>query len=228
MRRRRGCGNTARTSNLGDIVLFRSAFRATPLLLCVASLLSSCATPLETNPGRTATEQLLMSKAADEAASRLSLPMVEGRKVFLDTTSFTGEGAPYAVASLRAALIRQSAILTPDRDAADIVVEARLGAMGIDQLNRVLGVPQMTVPMSSTLTLATIPELTLYSRRDRVGIAEMTVLVYEPRTGKLIAALTPLVGDVRIRSHKLLMILSWGQRQLQPGDHEEMPSWRQF
>lgn len=183
---------------------------------------------METNPGRTATEQLLMSKAADEAASRLSLPMVTGRKVFLDTSSFVGEGSPYAVASLRAALIRQSAILTTDREAADIVVEARLGALGIDQLNRVLGVPQMTIPMSSTLNLATIPELTLYSRRDRVGIAEMTVLVYEPGTGKLITALTPLVGDVRIRSHKLMMILSWGQRQLQPGDHEEMPSWRQF
>ncbi|ATQ44279.1 DUF6655 family protein [Caulobacter mirabilis] len=190
--------------------------------------MSSCATPLETTPGRTATEQLLISNAADEAASRLSLPMVEGRKVFLDAGSFSGEGAAYARASLRGALIRQGAILEDDRAAAEIVVEARLGALGIDQVNRVLGVPQMTLPMSSNLTLATIPELTLYSRRDRVGIAEMTVLVYEPRTGRLLAALTPLVGDVRIRSHKLLMILSWGQRQLQPGQTEETPSWRQF
>ena len=58
--------------------------RTAALLTVAAVVLSACASTTETNPGRTATEQLLLARAADRAAEGLILPIPQGARIFVD------------------------------------------------------------------------------------------------------------------------------------------------
>ena len=73
------------------------------MTLMLAGVLSACASTTETNPGRTATEQLLVSRAADMAVEGLVLPIPVGARIFVDDTYFQAESARYAVGAIRAA-----------------------------------------------------------------------------------------------------------------------------
>lgn len=198
------------------------------LALASGFLLSGCATPVETRPSRTATEQLLVSHAAERAAKQLNLPIPAGSTVFLDTAAFRGEGADYAQSAIREGLVSRGAKLSPTREGADIIVEIRMGALSIDQISRVLGVPSLQVPISPQWTVVTIPELSLYSRNDRSGVAEFSAFAYERRTGKPIAVEVRVAGTTTMRSHKLLMIMPWGQQEVRPGDRtlDSEPWWK--
>ena len=51
-------------------------------------LASACASTTESNIGRTATEQLLLARAADKAVEGLSLPLPTASAIFVDETYF--------------------------------------------------------------------------------------------------------------------------------------------
>ncbi|MDD3838646.1 MAG: hypothetical protein PHG43_12495, partial [Phenylobacterium sp.] len=74
--------------------LFSPLRRACALLACTA--LAACASASETHPSRTATEQLLVSRAVERAAAEFSLALPRDARVFLDSSAFRGEGADYA------------------------------------------------------------------------------------------------------------------------------------
>ena len=198
----------------------------TAAVLISAAGLASCATSQETNPSRTATEQLLISHAAERAAQQFTLALPAGARVFFDTTYFQGEGSDYAISALRETVLKQGRPLSPSREQSDVVVELRMGALSLDRMNRVLGIPRLTVPVSSDLNTATIPELSLYSRRDSQGVAEFSAFAYDSKTGAPVALGGRFSGGTRIRSHTLFMIFSWGQRQVRPGDpHLDPDPW---
>jgi hypothetical protein len=196
--------------------------------LSLAALTAGCASTTESYTGRTATEQLLLARAADRAVDGLTLPIPQGSRVFVDATYFAGEGAPYSISSIRAALSDAGYALVPSRDQADAVFEIRAGTLSLEQMRRVFGIPDMRVPVNENLNVVSIPELSVYSRRDRVGVAEFSGFLYEPKTGAPLGAVLPMTGQFRIRSHKLLMIVSWGQQRLSPGDRDPGDSWREF
>ena len=195
-------------------------------VLASAAVLANCATSQETNPSRTATEQLLISHAAERAAQQFTLTLPQGARVYFDTTYFQGEGSDYAISALRETVLKQGRTLAPTREQSDVIVELRLGALSLDRMNRVLGIPRLTVPVSSALNTATIPELSLYSRRDSQGVAEFSAFAYDTKTGAPVAVGGQFAGGTRIRSHTLFMIFSWGQRQVSPGDpHLDPEPW---
>lgn len=198
------------------------------ILGLVASALGGCASAVETRPFRTATEQLLVAHAAENAAERFSITITPGARVFLNTVNFTGEGAAYAASAIREALLHRGAVLTDDKAQADVVVEVRLGALSLDQMQRVLGVPALTLPIAPNLTTVTIPELSVYSRRDRTGVAEFSAFAYDARTGRPIAVAGRIAGATTIRSHTLLMVFPWGQKEVRPGDRSlgPKPWWK--
>lgn len=200
-----------------------------PHLTMLALLgLTACASASETYPGRTATEQLLVARATDRAVDGLSLPIPRGSRVFVDDGYFRAETSPYAVSAIRAALSGAGYALATSRDQADAVFELRAGALSLEQMRRVFGVPEMRVPISESFNVVSIPELSIYSRRDRIGVAEFSGFLYEPRTGAPLGAITPMIGQFRIRSHKLFMIIPLGQQSLEPGERDPGDSWREF
>ena len=199
-------------------------FVASALALAVGA----CASTSETNPSRTATEQLLVARAADRAVEGLVLPIPQGSRVFVDDAYFRAENSPYAVSAIRSALSEAGYALVPSKQEAAAVLELRAGALSLEQMRRVFGLPELRVPINDSFNVVSLPELSIYSRRDRVGVAEFSGFLYEPKTGAPLGAVLPMTGEFRIRSHKLLMIVAWGQQSVEPGQRDPGDSWREF
>ena len=200
----------------------------TPLALALMLSVGACASTSETNPSRTATEQLLVARAADRAVEGLVLPIPQGSRVFVDDAYFRAENAPYAVSAIRSALSEAGYALVPSKQEAAAVLELRAGALSLEQMRRVFGLPEMRVPINDSFNVVSLPELSIYSRRDRVGVAEFSGFLYEPKTGAPLGAVLPMTGEFRISSHKLLMIVAWGQQSVEPGQRDPGDSWREF
>jgi len=197
-------------------------------LLAVSAALAGCASTTESNTGRTATEQLLLARAADRAVEGLNLPLPSGSAIFVDDAYFQGEGTRYAISAIRGALSDAGFALARSKDSADAVFEIRAGALSLEQMRRVFGIPEMRIPINDTFNVVSLPELSVYSQRDRVGVAEFSGFLYEANTGAPLGAVLPMIGAYRIRSHKAFMIVSWGQQQAQPGLRDPGSSWTEF
>ena len=91
------------------------------VLLC-AALMAGCTTARSTAPLRTASEQLLISAAADRAASQLSLAIPKGTRIFVDTRFFQGYDEGYSIAAIRAQMLKSGLMLMDDRAQAEAVV----------------------------------------------------------------------------------------------------------
>tara|TARA_R110000782_G_scaffold101075_2_gene187695 strand:+ start:303 stop:920 length:618 start_codon:yes stop_codon:yes gene_type:complete len=204
------------------------SLRVLTAALATAALVTGCASTVETAPARSATEQLLVARAADRAAEGLVLPIPVGAKVFVDDTYFRAESAAYAVSAVRGALSSAGYALSPDKAQADAVLELRAGALSLEQMRRVFGLPEMRIPINGGLNVVALPELSVYSRRDRVGVAEFSGFLYDPENGSPLGTVAPMTGEFRIRSHRLLMIVAWGQQSVEPGERDVGDSWRQF
>jgi len=86
----------------------------------------------------------------------------------------------------------------------------------------------LTIPTSTNLTTATIPELSLYSRRDRTGVVEFRAFAHETLSGQPVTIATRVSGVSRVQSHKLFMIMTWGRQELRPDipRRGNIPWWR--
>src|SRR5882672_10809617 len=103
----------------------------TTTLLVLAAAVAGCSSIKDSAPSRTATEQLLISNAADHAADTLARTLRVKGLAFVDTANFDAIDGKYAVSAIRAALLRHGVRLTDDRKAADSIVEIRAGALSI-------------------------------------------------------------------------------------------------
>lgn len=197
-------------------------------LLAAALVVSGCASTTESNTGRTATEQILLARAADRAAEGLVLPIPQGARVFVDDVYFRVDNGAYAVSAIRASLSDAGYRLATDRNQSDAIFEIRAGALSLEQMRRVVGLPEMRIPINENLNVVSLPELSVYSRRDRMGVAEFSGFLYDTRTGAPLGAISPMIGRYRIRSHKALMMVTWGQQSANPGERDPGSSWKEF
>lgn len=199
-----------------------------PVVALMGLLATACASTSETYPSRTATEQLLVARAADEAVEGLTVPVPKTSRIFVDDAYFRAENAAYAVSAIRGALSEAGHALASNRADADVIFEIRAGALSIEQMRRVFGIPEVRVPINDSFNVVSVPELSIYSRRDRVGVAEFSGFLYDAKTGAPLGAVMPMTGEFRIRRHNFLMIFAWGQQRIDPGDRDPGDSWREF
>lgn len=190
---------------------------ASSLVLTAAFLLAACTTERRTAPSRTASEQLMLSAAVDRAAQNLSLNVPHGTRVFLDASFFEGTDSRYAVASIRERLLRRGARLTANRDDADMIVEIRSGALSIDENSLVVGIPQMDVPVPLAGSFA-LPEIALFKRDRRQGVAKFAAVGYDAKTGELISVSDFDMGFSEQTQWNALFVLSWTTSDILPED----------
>jgi hypothetical protein len=141
-----------------------------------------------------ATEQLLMSDAVDRAVSQIDFRSISGARVYLDTTYLRNAkgtqfvNADYIISSLRQQMVAANCLLQDDPETADVVVEARVGALGLDAHDVTYG-----IPASSSLTSAAslvpaarpvpvLPEISLAKKNDQRSAAKIGVFAYDRRT----------------------------------------------
>ena len=186
--------------------ILRHAVRLITLPITVLGLFgmaTGCATIRVTDPPRTATEQFLLTGAAEEAVNQLSADALRDRIVYIDTTYLTSawQTAPelsYMIGEFRSKLLKGGARLVPSREKAQIVIELRSPGIGIDRLEFLLGVPSIAVPSiaggAGAVAPLITPEVALLKSTRQYGFASVAFVAYWVDTGELLTSSGPFVG----------------------------------
>lgn len=182
------------------------------LAALLAALLSGCSTDRETDPPRTATEQLLISTAADRAAESLVLDLGPERKAFLDAAKFEDLDGKYAIAAIRSSLLKKGTRFVADQKDADTIIEIRIGALSIDKHELLVGIPTLDIPIPLAGQLGT-PEIALYKSEEQQGIAKFAATAYDAKDGRFLGESTPPLGRSQIKK-RVLLFISWSENDV--------------
>jgi hypothetical protein len=144
----------------------------------------ACSSERETQPARTASEQLMISSAVDHALDRLHVDIPRGTRIWVNADNFEGYDQKYAVGAIRDHLLRQGALLVADKGQADTIVEIRSGALSTDENSMLIGIPSMALPVPFVGATST-PELSLLKRSNEKGVAKIGVTAYDAKTGAM-------------------------------------------
>ena len=158
-------------------------------VLAVASLLalSGCGSTKTTGTVRSASEQLLLTNAWDDAVRKIDFRPLAGVPVYLDVTNMTAIDQGWAVSSLRRALLSDGALIKPKIEQAQWVVEASVGTYGTNDHNFLVGVAQTTIPQTITgMPSGTIPEIPLIKSTDQQAVVKMAIFAYDRTSGQLV------------------------------------------
>lgn len=182
--------------------------------VAIALLLAACSSVRETQPGRTATEQLLFSTAADRAADKLALAIPDGTKVFVDPAYVEGTDSKYLLGAVRDRILRRGGQLMPDRASADLVIEPRIGAISVDRNTALYGMPEVGVPVP--LADIETPEIALFKRDTQQGVVKLALTMFDAKSGKLVQPGDPVYGFAYRTDWKALLFISWETNDLVP------------
>jgi hypothetical protein len=193
------------------------------VLITVALAIAACTMQRDTLPVRSASEQLIISTAIERAVTQLNLEVPAGTRVFVETAYFDGYDNKYATAAVRDRLLREGVRLVPDRGAADAVVELRAGALSIDERAVLLGIPSFELPVPLAGQAKT-PELALFKKADRLGLAKLAATTFDARTGALIKPGDPQYGFSHRTLYTVLLLISWTTTDVRggPGTYDEL------
>lgn len=194
--------------------------RAFLLAMLAAAFLGGCSTTRESSPSRTATEQLLISAAADRAAEKLSLHIRPGSRVYVDASYFDAIDGRYAIGAVRERMLKLGGRLTQNRDDADLIVEIRSGALSIDESELLIGLPGVTVPVPLAGPFE-LPDVPLFKKDERLGIAKIAATAYDAETGALADATGPQYGFSHRTHWVVLLLFSWTTTDVMP--EQEVP-----
>jgi hypothetical protein len=193
------------------------------LSMLAALCLGGCASQRDTQPTRTANEELLISTATDHAAEQLKLQIPPGTKVFVDASNFGGTDSRevfdgrYAIGTLRDRLLKNGVKLVADRGGAEMVVEARSGSLSINQHALLVGLPAVPIPIPLAGTVTT-PEIALFKRSEEQGIAKFATTAYDAKDGTLKDSSGAAYGFSHQTEWVVLLFISWTRSDLIPED----------
>jgi hypothetical protein len=158
-----------------------------------------------TEPSRSGIEQLLLSQAVDDALAKVEVPQLEGRKVFLADNYYESYDSDYVLGTIRAVLSEAGAHLVANADTAEIIVEARSGALGVDSSSSLFGVPSipLVIPAAGSIK---IPDLALYKSEKADSVGKLAILAYEAESGKPVFSSEPLVGKAHFHHYRVLFL----------------------
>ncbi len=187
------------------------------MVIAALGVLAGCTTDRETSPQRTATEQLMLSTAADRAAEQLTFGMPKGTKVFVDSTNFDAYDGKYAIAKIRSRVLESGANLINEKEQADAILEIRSGALSTDDHTFIVGIPSFQIPIPFAGEL-TFPELALFKKGTEKGVAKFAAVGYDAKTGALIHSSDAKYGFSTQTEWVVLLLVSWKNDDFRPKD----------
>ena len=155
--------------------------------VCLCALSTGCGTTRSSDTLRTATEQILLSNAIDQAVNNIDFQPLAGKDVFLDTERLKGvTDENYLISSLRQHMFAQGCVLKADKASAQYVVEARAGALGTNSHSILIGIPAVNLPGAGAAypgMPSSIPEIPLAKTTKQAGVAKIALFAYNRETG---------------------------------------------
>lgn len=158
------------------------ACRTSLVLVLLAS--GGCGSTRVTDTSRSASEEMLLSHAIDQAVGRLDVSVLAGQRIHLNTEHL-GDIAfsDYLTTALRQHLLASGALLVPDPEQAAVLVEARAGAVSTTHHDTLVGIPETAVPAVLFGIGGTIPEVAIIKKTLHLGVAKVGVFAYRNDTG---------------------------------------------
>jgi hypothetical protein len=189
------------------------------LLVMTCCFAGGCTTIRVVDSPRTADLDFLLTGAAEQAISQLSVDSLRDRVVYVDTAYLVASVKPSAnflleselarqpspeylflIGELRAKLLKTGVRLVDKKEKAQVVLEVRAGALSVNHLEYLLGIPASSVPVSATGGLvgpsatASTPELSILKSTKQYGYASVAFVAYWEDTGELMAVSGPFIG----------------------------------
>ncbi|WP_374652762.1 DUF6655 family protein [Dongia sp.] len=193
---------------------FRRRFRTLSFVFLALPILCACTTVRVTRPERTATEQLLLSTAAEAQARSLDFGVPAGKKVFVEPANFDGYDSKYAIAAIREQALRKGLRLVAEKKDAECIIEIRAGALSADQKALLIGIPSFDLPVPLAGGAFSFPEIALFKRGTELGVAKFSAASYDARQGTLIATAAPPASASYQTETVLLFFISWSEDNL--------------
>lgn len=172
------------------------------------SLGCGCVQTNISQPKRTAVEQLLLSRAADNALSRLDLSTLNGKKVYFEEKYIDAQDELYVMSSIRDLISYSGGRLVEKAEEADVIVEGRTGALSIDSGESLVGFPEMPVPIPLSGTFVS-PEVPFYKSERQFSVAKIALYAYEAESREHRFSTGPLLGKSHHHYYKLLGFIRW-------------------
>lgn len=167
-----------------------------PLSLLATAAAAGCASIRVTDPPRTASEQFLLSVAAQRAVAQLDFEGLRGRRIWMETSYFAASEQAFVLGELRAQLLLNGIQLMQSRGDAEIVLEVRSGGVGIDRQDSLVGLPSLALATEDSgigIPFAT-PELAISKNIQQHGVASVAFVAYWADTGEVVARSGPYIG----------------------------------
>jgi hypothetical protein len=143
---------------------------------------------------RTATQQLLLSDAVDRSVAHIDFSPFTGKSIYLDTQyvsdpktgAFVSTG--YIISSLRQQMMAAGCLLREKAEDAEFIVEARVGALGMDGHEINYGLPPSNVvnaaaaAVAQTPVIPPLPEISFGRKAEDSAAAKIGLFAYRRET----------------------------------------------
>ena len=150
--------------------------------LLAAGLLTGCGTVFQTLPARSATEQLLISTAADRALAGLPADLLKDKAVLVDMKNLDCYDKPYVLDRIAYEIVAKGGKRVEAADQTDIVLSLASGALSIDKIDYLFGIPAIPLPIPTVGTPLCLPEIALFKLIKMDGKAKLLVSAVDPKT----------------------------------------------
>ena len=162
-------------------------FLTTTLLVPLALIFAAgCGTTKFSDTTRTATEQLLISSAMEDAVDEFNFYPLSGRKVFMKSDGVSATDKDYLLTILRQQLAANGVLLKEKQEDADYILEVATGTVGTDRYELIYGTKETTVASFLPGGGTTIPEIALIKRTDQQAKVKLTMWAYNIKTGAIV------------------------------------------
>ena len=176
--------------------------------MAVLACFTGCTQTGLTHPKRSATEQLLISTAADRALAQVDFSIVRGKKVFVDANYYDSEDEDYVIGTIRDYVSLNGGFIAAKIEEAELVIEPRSGALSIDSSSSIIGLPASAAPMPVAGSVQ-LPEVALFKSEKQYSIAKIAILAYERESLNHVASTGPLIGRANIKYYKILGLIGY-------------------
>jgi hypothetical protein len=149
--------------------------------------MGGCGTTKWSDTTRTGTEQLLISNAIDNAIGQIDFTPIGDKHVFLKTDAISNTtDYKYLAMALRQQMAANGGVICDTEEDADYIVEIRVGAIGTDRDDLLVGIPALTLPSipATNFSAGTIPEIPFIKRTKQRGVAKIALFAYNKHTGR--------------------------------------------
>ncbi len=128
-------------------------------------------------------EQMLIANAVDQSLNKIDFTPLAGHSVYLDVGYIDCSDKNYVIAATRDRILQAGARLMSKPEEAEIIVEARAGAVGTDQTESYIGIPEVAMP--GPIPVA-IPQIKMWNRSSQTATAKIGLVAYDAKTRKVL------------------------------------------